>query len=332
METSFTFSEDGLYEVVCGIGDSNLPHWESKFLVKLIPRGRSLIIRGEDENVLAVENNFAKIEENYRKRPDKSGFSIFDLDYFIQKRSNGRVNSSEPHSSSGFSNDWSPKDKVVVTYKGKPIFPKTKNQEDFIESLKKNHITFAMGPAGTGKTFLSIATACRMMQTGEVERLVLTRPAVEAGENLGFLPGDLAQKINPYLRPIYDALHECIGFEKTSDYISVNKIEIAPIAFMRGRTLSNSFIILDEAQNCTLPQLKMFLTRFGKNSKMAVSGDATQIDLARGKSGLERTVHKLGGISGIETIFFGREDITRHPIVEAIVRRFEESESLFENR
>jgi phosphate starvation-inducible PhoH-like protein len=335
MEQSFTFGSESLYDVICGISDSQIPFWESRLKIKLIPRGKALILQGEENLVKFAIETFKRLEDNYTKRPDKQNFSVFDVDYLINQTRESNKGWPTPDSSefgSKENGDWSPKEKIFVTFKGKPIFPRTKNQEHFVESLKKNFITVAMGPAGTGKTFLSIATACRMMQTGEVERLVLTRPAVEAGENLGFLPGDLTQKVNPYLRPIYDALHECIGFEKTTELISVNKIEIAPIAFMRGRTLSNSFIILDEAQNCTLPQLKMFLTRFGKNSKMAISGDATQIDLAHGRSGLEKTVHTLRGINGIETIFFGREDITRHHIVEAIVKRFEESEELFQKR
>lgn len=334
MDESFTFVDESLYQTVCGISDSKLPLWEGRFHVKLIPRGKSLIVQGSAEQVRVALETFAKVEENYKKRPDKTDFSFFDIEYLINHMKEPNLGWPTPGSSDFESKEvsWSPKEKIFVTFKGKPIFPRTENQENYIESLKKNFITIAMGPAGTGKTFLSIATACRMMQTGEVDRLILTRPAVEAGENLGFLPGDLTQKVNPYLRPIYDALHECIGFEKTSEYLQVGKIEIAPIAFMRGRTLAHSFIILDEAQNCTLPQLKMFLTRFGKNSKMAISGDATQIDLAHGKSGLEKTVHTLRGLKGIDTIFFGREDITRHPIVESIVRRFEENESLFQKK
>ena len=173
------------------------------------------------------------------------------------------------------------------------------------------------------KTFLSIAVACRMLQSGEIDRLVLTRPAVEAGESLGFLPGDLTQKVDPYLRPIYDALHECIGFERVQVLISLNKIEIAPIAFMRGRTLNNSFIILDEAQNCTVSQLKMFLTRIGKNSRMSLSGDITQIDLDRGRSGLEKVLSILKDTPQIGIMNLEREDITRHPLVSVIVDKFE---------
>ncbi len=187
----------------------------------------------------------------------------------------------------------------------------------------ENLISIAVGPAGTGKTFLSIAVACRMLQNGEIDRLVLTRPAVEAGESLGFLPGDLVQKVDPYLRPIYDSLHDCIGSEKVQVLTSLNKIEIAPIAFMRGRTLSNSFIILDEAQNCTVSQLKMILTRLGKNSRMAISGDITQIDLAAGRSGFERVTHALKNLAQIGIIQLSTEDITRHPLIESIVDRLE---------
>jgi phosphate starvation-inducible PhoH-like protein len=162
-----------------------------------------------------------------------------------------------------------------------------------------------------------------MLQAGEIDRLVLTRPAVEAGESLGFLPGDLTQKVDPYLRPIYDALHECIGFERVQVLISLNKIEIAPIAFMRGRTLNNSFIILDEAQNCTVSQLKMFLTRIGKNSRMSLSGDVTQIDLERGRSGLEKVLSIMRDTPQIGIMHLEKEDITRHPLVSVIVDKFE---------
>ena len=187
----------------------------------------------------------------------------------------------------------------------------------------ENMISFAIGPAGTGKTFLAVAVACRLLQAGEIERIVLTRPAVEAGESLGFLPGDLIQKVDPYLRPIYDALYECIGYEKTQELLSINKIEIAPIAFMRGRTLAHSFIILDEAQNCTNAQLKMFLTRLGKNSRMSVSGDVTQVDLTQANSGLAKIVGLFKKTPQIGVVEFQKEDISRHPLVEVIVKKFE---------
>jgi len=321
---NFVFKNQELYEKICGIGDSKLESVQKQLGVKIIPRGITLIIQGEDEQAEQAVQFFHNIQTEILSRPDRDNLDSYDIDGFFQKqyhkfqepRENGLSFSEEEDS------PWSPKNKIFVNYKGKPIYPRSENQEKFADSLKSAFISFGLGPAGTGKTFLSIASACRMMQAGEIDRLVLTRPAVEAGESLGFLPGDLVQKVNPYLRPIYDALHECIGFEKTTELISVGKIEIAPIAFMRGRTLANSFIILDEAQNCTLPQLKMFLTRFGKNSRMSISGDISQIDLDYGRSGLEKVAEILDGVKGIDIIQFTEKDITRHPIVERIVRRF----------
>ena len=251
---------------------------------------------------------FKRMEDAYSKKVNGFHWDAIDWKYMLRP---SEVEASE------FT-------KIFTTFKNKPIIPRTLNQEKFAQSLKNNYITFAMGPAGTGKTFLSIAYACRLLQTGEVEKLILTRPAVEAGESLGYLPGDLVQKVNPYMRPIYDSLNTCIGFEKTQELLSSNKIEIAPIAFMRGRTLNDAFILLDEAQNCTLSQLKMFLTRFGKNSKMSIAGDISQIDLEAGKSGLEKTIEILRNEDEIGLIEFTKEDITRHPIVELIVRKFEE--------
>ncbi|MCC5814677.1 MAG: PhoH family protein [Leptospira sp.] len=318
---NFSFANQELYQNVCGIGDNRLRDVEKQLKIKIIPRGISLIFQGDDERVDLAHGFFSELQTVLLSRPDVAYFDQEDLNTEIQKLFPKYMNPTvKPPSDSV---EWTPTNRVFTSFKGKPIFPRTENQEKFTDSLKNNYISFALGPAGTGKTFLSIAVACRLMQTGEVDRLVLTRPAVEAGESLGFLPGDLVQKVNPYLRPIYDALHECIGFEKTTELISVGKIEIAPIAFMRGRTLSNSFIILDEAQNCTLPQLKMFLTRFGKNSRMSVSGDITQIDLEHGRSGLEKTVNILNDTKGIGIVQFNDKDITRHPIVSTIVKKFE---------
>lgn len=323
---NFSFQNQDIYQRVCGIGDNRLKEWEAELQVKIIPRGLNLILQGEDGCVERALAFFTKLERELLTRPDSEYLDQDDLTTVIRKHHSSLGRSEENSLSPSEEDpdrDWTPGAKVFVSFKNRPIFPRTKNQEIFTDSLKNNYISFALGPAGTGKTFLSIASACRMMQAGEIDRLVLTRPAVEAGESLGFLPGDLVEKVNPYLRPIYDALHECIGFEKTSEYIAVGKIEIAPIAFMRGRTLSNSFIILDEAQNCTLSQLKMFLTRFGKNSRMSISGDITQIDLERGKSGLEKTAKILQGTKGIGFVHFSEADITRHPIVSAIVKKFE---------
>jgi phosphate starvation-inducible PhoH-like protein len=305
----FSFQNEGLYRKVCGLKDSHLKDLEIFLKIEIIPRGNSLILNGSQESITYAIQFFQHLEENFKNRPDKEDFDAFDIHYLIKSREEGQP--------------WNPTEKILNNFKGKPIFPKTSNQQKFVESLIKNLISIAVGPAGTGKTFLSIAVACRMLQNGEVERLVLTRPAVEAGESLGFLPGDMVQKVDPYLRPIYDALNDCLGHEKVQVLTSLNKIEIAPIAFMRGRTLSNSFIILDEAQNCTSMQLKMILTRLGKNSRMAISGDVTQIDLANGKSGFEKVSIALRNIPEIGIIHLDKEDITRHPLIEAIVNRLE---------
>ena len=306
----YTFSNELLYQKVCGINDSRLKQLEESLQVEIIPRGNSLLIGGDKENVEKALDFFQNLSKNYEKRPDKLEFDSFDLNYLMK--------SSEKESS-----EWSPSEKILTSFRGKNIFPRTTNQEKYAQSLMENMISFAIGPAGTGKTFLAVAVACRLLQAGEIERIVLTRPAVEAGESLGFLPGDLIQKVDPYLRPIYDALYECIGYEKTQELLSINKIEIAPIAFMRGRTLAHSFIILDEAQNCTNAQLKMFLTRLGKNSRMSVSGDVTQVDLTQANSGLAKIVGLFKKTPQIGVVEFQKEDISRHPLVEVIVKKFE---------
>lgn len=305
----YTFANELLYQKVCGINDSKIKELATKLEIEIIPRGNSLIMGGEEEKVQKAMDFFKSLEANFEKRPDKQDFDSFDVNYFLK--------SDQPKQ------EWSPSEKLITTFQGRNIFPRTKNQELFVTSLMKNLVSFAVGPAGTGKTFLTIATACRLLQMGEIDRILLTRPAVEAGESLGFLPGDLMQKVDPYLRPVYDSLYECIGYERVQEYIAINKIEVAPIAFMRGRTLSNSFIVLDEAQNCTFPQLKMFLTRLGRNSRMSVSGDITQIDLIKDKSGLEKVVRIFEDTPGIGITFFEKEDISRHPLVEVMVRKFE---------
>lgn len=218
-------------------------------------------------------------------------------------------------------------DVIITTARGKKVYPRTVRQARFTQSIQNNEITICMGPAGTGKTFLSIAMACRLLKKGAVERLVLTRPAVEAGESLGYLPGDLTQKVDPYLRPLYDALYECLGYDRVGDLISTRKIEVAPLAFMRGRTLNDSFVILDEAQNCTRAQLKMFLTRLGRGSRMCLGGDITQIDLSPGKSGLLQTSKLLTHVAGVGVVRFESEDIIRNPLVERIVQAFEKLET-----
>ena len=214
---------------------------------------------------------------------------------------------------------------IISNYFGKPIYPKTLNQINYINLINDNDIIFSTGKAGSGKTFLAIVLAVKMLKEGKIKRIILTRPAVEAGESLGFLPGDLKEKIDPYLRPLYDGLYECLGKEIVSELIIKNTIEIAPLAYMRGRTLDNSFIILDEAQNTTKMQMKMILSRLGYNSKLIITGDITQIDLpTKIDSGLKHAISILKNIKGIGLIEFEGIDVIRHPLVNEILKRYDE--------
>lgn len=218
-------------------------------------------------------------------------------------------------------------DVVAITNKGKPIKSKTVGQKKYVDLLKKKTITFGIGPAGTGKTYLAVAIAVNAYKEKQVEKIILTRPAVEAGEKLGFLPGDLQEKVNPYLRPLYDALQEMLGLDSFSKMMERGTIEIAPLAYMRGRTLSNAYVILDEAQNTTKEQIKMFLTRLGENSKMVIIGDLTQIDLPAGHtSGLKHAVKILKDINDIGIIRLSEKDVVRHPLVQQIVKAYENNE------
>jgi phosphate starvation-inducible PhoH-like protein len=217
---------------------------------------------------------------------------------------------------------------VFVTAKKRPITPKSPSQKAYIDAIRNYDIVFGIGPAGTGKTYLAMAMAVSALNKKEVSRIILTRPAVEAGEELGFLPGDLAEKVDPYLRPLYDALHDMMRLEKAAGLVQQGIIEVAPLAFMRGRTLNDSFIILDEAQNTTAEQMKMFLTRIGYNAKAVITGDITQVDLPAGRtSGLIQTKNILQGIEGIRFVFFSKKDVVRHPLVQEIIRAYEDLEA-----
>lgn len=221
------------------------------------------------------------------------------------------------------------KDVVCVTVSGKSIKPKTLGQKRYLDSIKKNDIVFGIGPAGTGKTYLAMAMAVQSFKNKEVNRIILTRPAVEAGESLGFLPGDLQEKVDPYLRPIYDALFDILGAESYARYMEKGVIEVAPLAYMRGRTLDSSYVILDEAQNTTNEQMKMFLTRLGFGSKAIITGDITQIDLSKGKeSGLKTIAKILNGVDGIDFIYLSKNDIVRHPLVQKIIEAYDRFENI----
>lgn len=217
-------------------------------------------------------------------------------------------------------------DCVCITAKGKPVKPKTVGQKAYCDNIRKNTVTIGVGPAGTGKTYLAVAMAVTAFRAQQVSRIILTRPAVEAGEKLGFLPGDLQQKVDPYLRPLYDALFDMLGAETYQKYVERGNIEVAPLAYMRGRTLDDSFVILDEAQNTTCEQMKMFLTRFGENSRVIVTGDLTQVDLPAGKkSGLKDAIEVLQGVEGIAICTLTHRDVVRHSLVQAIVKAYEKA-------
>ncbi len=213
---------------------------------------------------------------------------------------------------------------IIKTFSGKPIYPKTLNQKRYVHAIERNTIIFGIGPAGTGKTYLAVLSALKKLKENAIKRVILTRPAVEAGENLGFLPGDLKEKVDPYLRPLYDAMYEILGVKQTTEYIEKGIIEIAPLAYMRGRTLDNAYVILDEAQNTTINQMKLFLTRLGFGSKMIVTGDITQSDLPRNMvSGLVKASEILKEIDSVEILYFDEKDVVRHPLVQTIIKRFE---------
>ncbi|GIX41163.1 MAG: phosphate starvation-inducible protein [Leptospiraceae bacterium] len=323
IQRQYVFENQRLFHFICGIADQNILELEKILEVELIPRGNSFIIRSNQQDKI---NNaiffFNKLCEYYKNRE----LETFDAKYLYQILNKENHIKDDSLKTDLSLKDFMEQDRFFVTYRGKPIFAKTINQFNYIKSLLNYPITIAIGPAGTGKTFLGVVVASKLLLKGEIERIIITRPAVEAGESLGFLPGDMVQKVDPYLRPIYDSLYESLGVEKTNQLIQLNKIEVAPLAYMRGRTLNDSMIILDEAQNCTLSQLKMFLTRIGKNSRMCISGDITQSDLKPGKSGLSKLLEIVKNIEEVKFIEFQKEDIVRNPIVEKIIHAFEEYE------
>ena len=295
-------------QIVSGKHDENLRLVESALNVKIVPRGLDLLINGSDEAVekaCRVLQNIAALG---------SHLTSHDVYYAIKLVENGE-NTTLKEISRGT---------VVVTHRGRQIRPKTAGQRRYIDAILQNDIVFGIGPAGTGKTYLAMAAAIASLKKKEVERIILTRPAVEAGEHLGFLPGDLQDKVDPYLRPLYDALYDILGQETYQKYREKGIIEVAPLAYMRGRTLDDSFIILDEAQNSTPEQMKMFLTRLGFGSQAVVTGDITQVDLPRGKfSGLITVQEILKDVEGIEFCYLNESDVVRHPLVQRIIQAYD---------
>lgn len=294
-----------------GPNDAFLKVIEHKLNVGIVTRGEEILVTGELAKAQMVEETLSVLLKLVRK-----GIKISERDivYAVQLAEKNMLDElSELY-----------EEEIAVTAKGKPIRVKTLGQRHYVQSMRKRDLVFGIGPAGTGKTYLAVVMAVNALKDGRIKKIVLTRPAVEAGESLGFLPGDLKEKVDPYLRPLYDALHDLLGAEHTERLIERGTIEIAPLAYMRGRTLDESFVILDEAQNTSPEQMKMFLTRLGFGSKMVITGDLTQIDLPRGKeSGLKVTEKRLEGVNGIDFIYLKQLDVVRHPLVQRIIEAYE---------
>ena len=296
---------------LCGQFDEHLRLIEQRLEIEIRNRGNQFELLGEPQQTLSAEQLLRRL---YRET-DASDLSPDMVHLFIQESAMTEQNlpSAEPSI-------------ALRTRKGM-IRPRGTNQQRYVKAILEHDINFGIGPAGTGKTYLAVAAAVDALERQEVRRILLTRPAVEAGEKLGFLPGDLSQKVDPYLRPLYDALFEMLGFERVEKLIERQIIEIAPLAYMRGRTLNDAFIILDEGQNTTVEQMKMFLTRIGFNSKAVVTGDITQIDLPRNqKSGLRHAIEVLSNVDGLSFNFFQADDVVRHPVVARIVKAYESYE------
>jgi phosphate starvation-inducible PhoH-like protein len=314
-QTSIDFANIDLTRQLFGERNSNLQKIAKATNVDINARGNTVFING-DEIAAALAGNVLNQLYNLLKE----GYPIHsnDIDFAVSVLSgDDNINLKDIFL-----------DRVYITSKKSAITPKSLAQKDYIDAIRKYDIVFGIGPAGTGKTYLAMAMAVSALSKGNASRIILTRPAVEAGEALGFLPGDLAEKVDPYLRPLYDALHDMMRFEKTAALMQKGIIEVAPIAFMRGRTLNDSFIILDEAQNTTSEQMKMFLTRIGFNSKAVITGDITQIDLPTDRiSGLIESKNILQSINGIKFVFFSKKDVVRHKLVQEIIQAYEELEA-----
>ena len=328
-ERIYTLKEMDPVEVY-GVNDRFIKSICSHFPnLKVVPRGEKLIMKGEEEQIEAF---LRVLEMLIAKRMKKRSLSMDDVDSIFETLSFNSFGGEKGAESNDCSSDsaaqsQTPEDIIVYGNEGKIIRARTKNQKRLVDDYQSHDLIFATGPAGTGKTYTAIALAVRALKNREVKRLILTRPAVEAGERLGFLPGDLKDKLDPYLQPLYDALQDMVPAQRLKSYMEDGTIQIAPLAYMRGRTLESAFVILDEAQNTNLVQLKMFLTRMGNHAKFIVTGDITQIDLPnKGDSGLKRAMEILKGIPGISYVNFTKEDIVRHPLVTKIVKAFEGNE------
>ena len=298
-----------------GLNDENIDLIRRELNVQIFAHGNEITLTGEEEKVRLARLTLDKLLEIIARGDpiDRSR-----IRYAIDLASEGNADRIGEIM----------RDVIAITYKGRQVKCKTLGQKRYVDAIKKNTLTFGIGPAGTGKTYLAVAMAVVALKNKDIERIILTRPAVEAGEKLGFLPGDLQQKVDPYLRPLHDAINEMMGMEAYQRLLERGAVEVAPLAYMRGRTLNDAFIILDEAQNTTSEQMKMFLTRMGQGSKMVVTGDVTQIDLpGRSKSGLVEALEVLKGVDDIGIVTLTHKDVVRHELVQAIVRAYEKHNS-----
>lgn len=319
---------EGLIEVqdqqemlaILGRNDELLRVIQECYDAKIVARGNVISFSGSEEEVKQLENLFKELLFLERQG---AAITTHDVRYSIRMIAEAQLDALHRMYA----------DTIIVTRRGRQVKAKTLGQWNYIDAIRRNAITIGIGPAGTGKTYLAVALAVKALKNKEVERIILTRPAVEAGEKLGFLPGDMQDKVDPYLRPLYDALYDMLGNETFQKYITRGTIEVAPLAYMRGRTLNEAFIILDEAQNTTPEQMKMFLTRLGFNSKMVITGDITQIDLPDGKrSGLRDVLKILKNVDDIAQIRFNERDVVRHKLVQEIIKAYEKNEEGKRNR
>ncbi len=310
-----TFNKD-LVPLLFGEHNAHISYIEKKLGLSIQDRGNELRLSGPENAVEQAENIFKALTVRLEKRQDVGIAEIdAELRFMNAGHKNGKTNGHGPMTD----------DTHVIQTKKKRIAPRSPNQALYIDAIRNSPMVFGLGSAGTGKTYLAVAVGVSMYLAGDIERLIFCRPAVEAGERLGFLPGDMKEKVDPYLRPIYDALQDMLPWDVVVKKMELGEIEVAPLAFMRGRTLSNAFVILDEAQNTTATQMKMFLTRMGESSRMVITGDLSQTDLPRAeKSGLRDALETLEGIDEIKRITFGKEDVIRHPLVSKIVQAYDD--------
>lgn len=326
---TFHFRNDVETVQVLGVADSNLRAIQQNTSARVVPRGSSVRITGPRQEVAAVQELLGQLVKRAQAGEE---LTEEDIELFFQNRraeEAGREAAAEAaeEPKAEPAPDRRPFDRLVIDGGIVKVHPRTQGQAEYVRAMIENPITFCAGPAGTGKTYLAVAMAVNFLSKGKVQRIILTRPAIEAGESLGYLPGTFLEKVDPYFRPLYDALYEMLGVEKCRRLIEREVIEIAPLAYMRGRTLNKSFIILDEAQNTTARQMKMFLTRMGPRSYMVITGDPTQVDLPAGeKNGLAHALDVLSSIRGIAFTWLDEKDIVRHSIVQQIVEAYERSE------